>query len=123
MSDDRAELISWVRLAAQTADAKKANDIVVLDVGPVLAITDFFVIASAPNSRLVRFLSESIEESVRHAGGPSPRRVEGLRELTWVLLDYGGWVVHIFDEETRRFYDLERLWKDVPRLAWESATR
>jgi ribosome-associated protein len=116
--DPREELLGWVRAAAQAADDGKGSQVVVLDVGDVLAITEFFVIVSAPNSRLVRFLAESIEEKVADAGGPKPLRVEGMRELLWVLLDYGDWVVHVFDSDTRRFYDLERLWRDVPRVEW-----
>jgi ribosome-associated protein len=110
---------SWVRTAAQACDAKKGLDTVIIEVGSVLAITDYFVIASAPNSRLVRTIADSVEDAVKAAGGPSPLRVEGLGDLTWVLIDYGDWVVHVFDSETRRFYDLERLWKDMPRLSWE----
>ena len=84
---------------------------------PVLAITDSFLIASAPNERLVRAIAEEIERQIKDLGGPAPLRVEGLREGDWVLLDYGDFVVHVFREETRRFYDLERLWSDAPRMA------
>jgi ribosome-associated protein len=106
-------------VAAQAAASKKADDTVILDVGSVLAITDCFVITSAPNDRLVRAVAEEIERRIKEEGGPSPRRVEGHRERQWVLLDYGDFVVHVFLEETRRFYDLERLWADAPRVAWE----
>jgi ribosome-associated protein len=84
-------------------------------------ITDSFVITSAPNDRLVRTIAEEVERRVKEAGGPAPLRVEGLREAEWVLLDYGDFVVHVFLEETRRFYDLERLWADAPRVEWEEA--
>lgn len=109
----------WSALAAQAAVSKKANDVVILDVGEVLAITDSFVIASAPNDRLVRAVAEEVERRIKDEGGAAPLRVEGLREAEWVLLDYGDFVVHVFLEETRRFYDLERLWGDAPRVAWE----
>jgi ribosome-associated protein len=115
------ELQDVVRLAAQTADAKKGTDTVIIEVGSVLAITEYFVITSASNSRLVGTLAESIEEAVKLAGGTGPIRVEGLRERQWVLLDFGAWVVHVFNSETRAFYDLDRLWKDMPRLSWEPA--
>jgi ribosome-associated protein len=111
----------WCDVVAQAAASKKGEDIVILDVGPVLAITDCFVITSAPNERLVRAIAEEIERALKEAGGPSPRRSEGLREGEWVLLDYGDFVVHVFLEETRRFYDLERLWRDAPRVAWDEA--
>lgn len=104
--------------AARAADAKGGRDTVVLRVGEVLGITELFVITSAPNSRLVKAVAEDVEERVGRDGGPRPRRVEGLDDLHWVLMDYGDWVVHVFLDETRAFYDLERLWADVPRLDW-----
>ena len=100
---------------------KSANDIVVLEVGPILAVTEHFVIASAGNTRQVRTIAEEIEEQIAAAGGPRPLRVEGLDDLRWVLLDYGELVVHVFLEETRQYYDLERLWSDVPRVAWQDS--
>ncbi|HSL57872.1 MAG TPA: ribosome silencing factor [Acidimicrobiales bacterium] len=109
--------------AARAADAKGGTDTVVLDVGDVLSITDAFVITSAGNSRLVKTIVDEVEERVKADGGPSPRRIEGLDRLEWVLLDYGVFVVHVFLDETRRFYELERLWSDVPRLDWAPATR
>ena len=108
----------WAVVAAQAADAKQAHDIVVLDVGDVLAITECFLIASAPNTRLVRTIAEAIEEALRDAGGPKPLRTEGLGDLHWVLLDFGDLVAHIFLQETRDYYELERLWGDVPKVNW-----
>ena len=72
-----------------------------------------------PSSWLVRTIAEEVEDRVAKAGGPRPIRVEGRNDLQWVLLDYGDLVVHVFLEETRQYYDLERLWSDVPRVAWE----
>ena len=91
----------------------------VLEVGEVLGIVEYFVISSASNTRQVRTIAEDIEDQVKAAGGPGPLRVEGLSDATWVLLDYGDVVVHVFLAETREFYDLERLWRDVGRLDWE----
>jgi ribosome-associated protein len=105
--------------AARAAADKLGNGTVVLDVGDVLSIVEHFVITSAPNTRQVRTIAEEVEEKVKDAGLGSPIRTEGLDDLTWVLLDYGDVVVHVFLEETRTFYDLERLWGDVPRLAWQ----
>jgi ribosome-associated protein len=85
----------------------------------VLSIVEHFVITSAPNSRQVRTIAEEVEEKLKAAGLGSPIRTEGLDDLTWVLLDYGDVVVHVFLDETRAFYDLERLWSDAPRVAWE----
>jgi ribosome-associated protein len=112
-SQDRA------RLAAAVADDKRGLDTVILDVGDVLAICELFVVTSAPNTRLVRTIAEEIEARLRDAGGGSPLRIEGLRDLQWVLVDYGDIVIHVFLEETRRFYDIERLYRDVSRVEWE----
>jgi ribosome-associated protein len=110
-----------VVIAAQAADAKKGLDTIVLEVGPVLVITDAFVITSGTNPRQVRTIADEVERWLTEREGVKPRRVEGLNEATWVLLDYGEFVVHVFHEESRRFYDLERLWSDVARVEWEPA--
>ncbi|MEY2406537.1 MAG: ribosome-associated protein [Acidimicrobiaceae bacterium] len=113
----------WPVVAAQAANDKQGNDVLVLAVGEVLAITDHFVIASAPNTRLVATIAEEVERAVADAGGPRPLRVEGLDDRRWVLLDYGAFVVHVFLQEARDYYELERLWSDVPRVEWaEDAT-
>ena len=104
-----------VKAAVDGAAEMTAERIVVLDVGDVLAITDWFIIASAPNVRRVRRIAELMESHVKAAGGSGPIRTEGLDEAQWVLLDFGEFVAHIFHEPTREYYDLERLWSDVPR--------
>jgi ribosome-associated protein len=106
--------------AARAADDKKGRDIVVLDVGAILAIADYFVILDAPNRRLVRTLVDEIELAVRDATGRSPLRTEGVREQQWVLMDYGEVVVHVFLEEIRQFYEIERLYRDAPVVAWRA---
>jgi ribosome-associated protein len=122
MTADDLDLVrSWCGMAARAAAAKKGEDIVILAVGPLLAITDAFVIASGTNDRQVRTIAEEVEAEVKASGGPTPLRVEGLDDARWVLLDYGDFVVHVFLEETRRFYDLERLWADADRWTWEEA--
>ena len=112
----------WAVLAAQAAASKKGIDPVVLAVGDVLAITDSFVIVSATNPRQVRTIADEIEHQIREAGGPKPLRIEGLDDLHWVLVDYGEFVVHVFLQPTRDYYELERLWSDVPRIEWEEST-
>jgi ribosome-associated protein len=112
----------WAVLAAQAAASKKGIDPVVLAVGDVLAITDSFVIVSASNPRQVRTIADEIERQIREAGGPKPLRIEGLDDLHWVLVDYGEFVVHVFLQPTREYYELERLWSDVPRIEWEEST-
>jgi ribosome-associated protein len=104
---------------ARAAADKKATDPVVLDVGNVLGLCDYFVIASAPNDRQVRAICEEIEERVKRAGGNGPRAIEGLDDARWVLMDFGDWIAHVFLQEAREFYDLERLWGDVPRIRVE----
>ena len=121
MTTTRDTVADWARTAARAADDKKCESTVVLEVGTVLAITDFFVITTAANRRQMRTVADEIERQVKDAGGPAPLRIEGLDELTWVLIDYGDLVVHLFDPTTRAFYDLERLWRDVPRLEWATA--
>jgi ribosome-associated protein len=108
----------WVTTAARAASAKKAENTVVLDVGGVLSITDAFVITSGNNRRQVLTIAEEVEAQVKAVGGPSPIRVEGLTDAQWVLLDYGDFVVHVFLDEVRRYYDLERLWADAPTVEW-----
>src|SRR5262245_21126036 len=120
---DAANSRDRARLAAAVADDKRGIDTIILDVGNVLAICDLFVVTSAPNTRLVRTIAEEIETRLRDAGGGSPLRVEGLRDLQWVLVDYGDVVIHVFLDETRRFYDIERLYRDVPRVEWEPLAR
>lgn len=105
-------------LAARSAAAKTDRPTVVLDVGDVLAITGWFVIASGGSARQVRAIADAVEEGVDAAGGPKPLRIEGLDEASWVLMDYGDVIVHVMDDDTRAFYDLERLWRDVPVVEW-----
>jgi ribosome-associated protein len=115
-----AETLAVATVAARAADEKQGRNIVVLAVGKVLTIADLFVVVDAPNRRLVRTLVEEIEQAIRVATDRSPRRVEGLREQQWVLLDYGDVVVHVFLDEVRRFYEIERLYRDAPMVDWAS---
>ncbi len=108
-------------IAAGAAAGKKADDVVVLDVGDIISITDLFVIASASNTRLVRTVVDEIERVLKEEASVSPRASEGLDDASWVLLDYGDIVVHVFLAETRAYYDLDRLWADAPRVDWEQA--
>jgi len=104
-------------IAARAADGKKGDDIIVLDVGDIIVVV-CFVITSASNTRLVRTIVEEIERQVFEQTGEKPRAVEGLRDASWVLLDYGDLVVHVFLRETREFYGLERLWADAVNVPW-----
>lgn len=103
-----------VSLAVEVALDKKAFDLVVLKVGEVSTIADYFVICSTGSERQSLAITEGIEEKLRESVGIRPLLVEGRRPGRWVLLDYGDFVVHVFTEETRGFYRLERLWDDAP---------
>ncbi|HEV7525133.1 MAG TPA: ribosome silencing factor [Acidimicrobiia bacterium] len=109
------------RIAARAADDKKAEDIVVLDVAEIMGIVDAFVIAHASNTRLVRAIVDEVKAQLLERAGVKPRSVEGLDDMTWVLLDYGDVIVHVFLAETREFYGLERLWTDAAPIVWSGA--
>jgi ribosome-associated protein len=104
--------------AARAAAAKQAEHITILDVHGLIVITDYFVICSGTTERQVRTIVEEIEKALRDLGR-KPARREGETERRWVLLDYVDLVVHVFTEQEREYYDLERLWGDAPRSAWE----
>ena len=106
-------------IAARAAAEKKGEDTIVLDVGDIIAITEVFVITSGVNVRQVRSICDEVELALKIEADVSPRSTEGLGDASWVLLDYGDLVVHVFLRETREYYDLERLWADAPRIAWE----
>ncbi|HEX2119423.1 MAG TPA: ribosome silencing factor [Acidimicrobiales bacterium] len=119
MTTTSDQVRQWARTAAQAASAKGGEETVIIEVGQVLAITDAFVITSGRNSRQVKTIAEEVEARLKADGGIRPLRVEGLGDTQWILMDYGDLVVHVFLDETRDYYDLERLWSDAPRLAWE----
>ena len=104
-------------MAVVAAEDKLGQDTEAFFVGEIMGITDWFIVTSGNNARQVRGIVDEIEEQVTRAGGPKPIRIEGKDSLSWVLMDYGSFVVHVFSSETRDYYDLERLWKDVPRLS------
>jgi ribosome-associated protein len=108
--------IQLVRVAAEAAAEKLADDIIAYDVSDQLVITDAFVLCSASNDRQVRAVVDEIEERLRIEADAKPVRREGEREGRWVLLDYLDIVVHVQHEEDRTFYALERLWKDCPSI-------
>ncbi len=105
--------------AAHAASSKKAERIVILDVSRQLVITDLFVICSARNDRQVRTVAEEVERRLLEDYGVKPFRREGEQERRWVLLDYVDFVVHVFHQEERDYYDLERLWSDAPVVPFD----
>ena len=115
------DALALARMTAQVADDEHGSEILIFQVGDVLGITEYFVIVSASNRPLVRNLVEEIEAQTRDATGRSPVRLEGVREQQWVLVDYGDVVVHVFLAETREYYEIERLFTDVPKIEWATA--
>ena len=111
-SDHAREL---ARIAAHAADSKQAEDLVALDVSEPLPLTDIFLLASGRNERNVLAVAAEVEDKLNEAGVKTLRR-EGRAEGRWVLLDFGDLVVHVFHEEDRMYYSLERLWKDCPTV-------
>jgi ribosome-associated protein len=123
-SDAAAADLNSLELAvfiARVIDEKQGENTIVIPVGPVVGITEYFIVTSASNARLVRAITDSVLNNVREAVGKGPLRSEGTREQQWVLIDYGDVVVHIFIDEMRRFYEIERLYKDIVPTPWASA--
>ena len=106
----------WATIAARAASDKRAADIIAIDVGELLVVTDYFVICTGNTDIQVKAIADEIEDKLREEGGIKPIGREGLSEAKWVLLDFGDLVVHVFQPEEREFYRLEKLWSDAPRL-------
>ena len=108
-------LTEKTQLCAEAADSKKAEDIVVLDVHPFSSVADHFLICSGASDRQVRAIVDAIAEQLTQSG-EKPLAVEGYQKGTWVLIDCADLIIHVFDDEMRRFYDLERLWYRAAHL-------
>ena len=100
---------------AKALDSKKGQDIQVLKTGDLTTLADYFVICTATSTTQIKALADACEKNLKEQGEP-PHHVEGHRGGTWVLMDFSAVVVHIFDDEARKFYDLERLWKDAEKM-------
>ena len=98
-------------IAIEALEAKKANDVSVIDIEKITTLADYFIIASGSNKNQVQAMTDEVTERLGKAGYDT-KHVEGYRSANWILLDYGDVVIHIFDEENRLFYDLERIWRD-----------
>ena len=99
------------KLAINALEDKKAEDIRIIDISEVSVLADYFIIASGSNRSQVQALSDNVEETLGRAGNPV-KQVEGYDTANWILLDFGDIIVHVFDNENRLFYDLERIWRD-----------
>ncbi|HEY5184868.1 MAG TPA: ribosome silencing factor [Actinomycetes bacterium] len=117
------EVLTHVETAALAAADKLASDIVAFDVSDQLAITDAFLLCSAPNERQVQAIVDAVEERLLREHGVKPVRREGERDGRWVLLDYVDFVVHVQHGEERAYYSLERIWKDCPVIALPDEVR
>ena len=99
------------KIACEALSEKKGEDITIIDIHDISVLADYFIIASAANQHQVQAMADSVEEEMGRAGFQA-KNVEGYRNANWILLDYGDIIIHIFDEENRLFYDLERIWRD-----------
>lgn len=117
MNDSSIE--SRVRLAVAAALDKKATNLDVLQVGALTSIADYFIIASAGNERQASAIADNVVDLLKSELGVKPLLVEGTTPGRWILVDFGDFIVHIFTEDVRRFYGLERLWGDAPNVTAE----
>jgi len=102
--------------AVEAAQSRKAEDVVVLDIGAISSFTDHFIICNGTNQRQTQAIAGAVEDALREEG-LRPLGIEGMQKGEWILMDYGDLIIHIFSPEKRAFFDLERLWKTAPRLA------
>lgn len=116
------ESLDFACLAARAASSKQGEDVLVLDVRDLITITDYFVVASGASDRQVKTIAEEVERSLR-TEGTRPVRIEGEAASRWILLDFVDFVVHVFHQEERDHYRLERLWIDAPRVEWGNGAR
>ena len=110
-----SEFDDRMRLALHAAGEKKAIALTVLDLRGVATFTDFFIIATGANKRQMQAITDEVVDQLKKQGTPAAR-VEGYQTAEWILVDYGDFIVHVFDEKARRFYDLEYLWREAKRL-------
>ena len=111
------KILAVIKTVAGIADDRKADYIKILDMRSRLTITDYFIIISAKNSRLTRRIEEEICTQLKKTG-KYPLNVNGVSEGNWILIDYDDFVIHIFTDEYKEFYDLERLWNDSKEIKW-----
>jgi ribosome-associated protein len=111
-----SELDPEIQLAARCASEKKGIDLKILDLRQIASFTEFFLLATGTNQRQVQAIADDITEQLKKQSRARPNRVEGYAAAEWVLLDYGDFIVHVFDKDARDFYDLERLWRDAQQV-------
>lgn len=106
------------KLVCHALEEKKAEDIKIINIEEVSVLADYFIIASGTNRNQVQAMADNVEETLGKEG-VNPKQIEGYQNANWVLLDYGDVIVHVFDEENRLFYDLERIWRDGKSISVE----
>ncbi|HEY0050695.1 MAG TPA: ribosome silencing factor [Pyrinomonadaceae bacterium] len=111
-----SELDENIRLALACAADKKAVNTIVLDLREIASFTEFFVITGGTNQRQVQAIADEIQEQLKKQLNSRPIRIEGYNTAEWILLDYGDFIAHVFDQKSREFYDLERLWRDARKV-------
>ena len=116
LSSSGVDAASVAKAAAAAADDKKAEDLLVLDLTELSDVCDYFVIATGTNFRQVDAIIDEVEEQVAQACGEHPFSIEGRDERSWILMDYGSVIVHVFTPEAREYYRLEKLWGDAPEV-------
>lgn len=110
------QLDERVLTALRAASDKKAQNSVVIDLQEIASFTDYFIITAGSNTRQVQAIADGVEEDLKKYNQTRPKRIEGYNSAEWILLDYGDFVVHVFEQKMREFYDLERLWRDARRV-------
>jgi len=114
------EPIHWAECAAKAAQSKKASEVVIINVKPTLVILDYFIVATADNALQFNAVIEAVEDALRENCGLKPIGREGVNSVSWVLLDYGDIVVHVFNPTTRDFYRLETLYNDAEQIKYDN---
>lgn len=115
LTPEDQEIFEQVRIALRAADEKKAQGIVVLRLSAITEFTDYFIICTGYSARQTQAIADEISEQLKRRG-VRPMNTEGYQNAEWILIDYGPFIVHVFTEGSRRFYDLERLWRDAERV-------
>jgi ribosome-associated protein len=120
LSEARARSLKAACQCAKAAEDTRGKDTLVLDLTDVTAIVDFFVITTGASGRQMNAVAEEVDRVMR-AGGSRPLGIEGQKDSSWILHDFGDIVLHVFSPEARKLYDLEHLWADAPRVDWKAA--
>ena len=108
-----------LRIAADALAEKKCSDLKVIDISGVSVIADYFMIVSGHNANQIRAMADNVDEKLNKAG-IHPKQIEGYTSASWILMDYGDIIIHIFNEEQRLYYDIERIWSDGKFLSQDS---